>query len=372
MPNFFSNILDSLKTALWKKKSNSVVGIDVGSSSIKVVQLRKEHGRAILETYGELALGPYKESAVGQSVVLPAETIAEALKSLIKESNVTTDNVSIAIPLKSSLLTLMEVPAVDRDKIDQMIPIEARKYIPVPISEVTLDWWVLPKKEVSQETFKTPEYSKKIETIEVLVVAIHNSAIESYQEIISKSALKANSFEIETFSAIRSIFSHDMSATLVIDFGASTTKMVVVDYGIVRTSHLISRGSQDITLALSKSLNLDFAKAEETKRKLGIIGTGQGNVVTVINQSLEYLLFEANSVLINYQKKYKRAINKVILTGGGAGLKGLKEAAFKRFNVEVVFGDPFSKTDAPAFLEPVLKEVGPAFAVATGLALKDL
>ncbi len=374
MPNSISNIFSSLRSVLWKKKTNSAVGIDIGSSSVKVVQLRKDKGRAILETYGELALGPYKKDGfVGQAVILPPENVAEALKNVFKESNITAINAAVSVPLKSCLLTLIEIPLVDKDKIDQMIPIEARKYIPVPISEVTLDWWIIPQKEVSEETFKAPVYTKRIETVEVLVVAIHNSALENHQNILNLASVKNSSFEIEIFSSVRSIFKHDMSATLVLDIGASTTKIIIVDYGIVRISHLIDKGSQDITLSLSKSLGVDFSKAEETKRKLGVIGgTAHGNVVSIINQSLEYLLFEANNVMVNYQKKYKRSINKVILIGGGSMLKGLKEAAAKRFNVEVVYGDPFSKTDAPAFLEPVLKEAGPTFAVAAGLALKEL
>lgn len=372
MPNKFSNIFNSIKGVFGKKKSDSVVGVDIGSSSIKAVQLRGDKGRAILETYGELSLGPYKKEDVGKSVILEPDGIATAMVDLFKEANITTTEASVSIPLRSSLLTVIEVPFVDKEKIDQMIPIEARKYVPVPISEVTLDWWVIPQKEKEDGKFKSPVYSKGVSTVEVLVVATHNNTIGAYQKAFESASLKANSFEIETFSAIRSVFKHDMSATMVIDFGAGSTKVVIVDYGIVRTSHLIPKGSQDITLALSKSLGVSFSKAEEIKRKLGTLGKEDGGVSNVINQSAEYLLFEANNILANYQKKYHRSIEKVILIGGGSLMKGFKESVEKNFGVEVYFGDPFSKTEAPAFWEPVLKEAGPSFAVAVGLALKEL
>ena len=371
MPSKFSNIFNSLKNALGKKRSDSVVGVDVGGSSVKVVELRKEKGRAVLMTYGELALGPYNNQEIGKSVILEPEEIASAIKDVLKESNVTTKEAVVSIPLRSSLLTVIEIPFVDKDKMDQMIPLEARKYIPVPISEVTLDWWIIPKQEDSAK-FKSPVYSKKSSTAEVLIVAIHNSAIEKYQKAFELASLNPKSFEIESFSAMRSVFKHDMSATMVIDVGASSTKIVIVDFGIVRTSHILSKGSQDITLALSKSLGIDFLKAEEVKRQFGTLSKQDASVTSVVTQTVEYLLYEANKILGNYQKKSHRSIDKVILIGGGSTLKNFKELVEKNFGTQVLYGDPFSKTETPAFWEPVLKEAGPSFAVAVGLALKEL
>lgn len=145
MVNFLQNI--------FKKTDDSVIGVDIGSSSIKIVQLRKKRGRAILETYGEIALGPYTGIAVGQVTSLPADKIAEAIKDLIREANVTTLSAGVSIPFKSSLVTLMELPVTDEKQLKEMIPLEARKYIPVPISEITLDWWVIPREASGELDF---------------------------------------------------------------------------------------------------------------------------------------------------------------------------------------------------------------------------
>src|SRR3989344_3490617 len=100
--SFFSN--------LFAKKEGSVLGVDIGSSSLKVVQLRKERGQAVLETYGELSLGPYGGGEVGQATNLSAEQIAETLKDLLREAKVTTKNCGVSIPYARSLLTLVSLP----------------------------------------------------------------------------------------------------------------------------------------------------------------------------------------------------------------------------------------------------------------------
>src|SRR3989344_5085611 len=96
--------------ALGGKKEQSVLGVDIGSSSLKVVQLRKDKGKAVLETYGELALGPYAGSAIGQATALSAEQIAETLRDLLRESKVTTKSAGVSIPFARSLLVLVELP----------------------------------------------------------------------------------------------------------------------------------------------------------------------------------------------------------------------------------------------------------------------
>lgn len=379
MANIFQSLFDSIRLGLFNKEDNSIVGIDIGSSSVKVVQIKKEKGRAVLETYGELALGPYKNIEIGRSTSMSPEKTVEALTDLFREANITTKRAAISIPLKSSLISLIEIPAIDKAKINEMIPIEARKYIPVPIAEVVLDWWVIPKREqdigFEPGTFQEPSYSKKkVETVEVLVVAIHKTTLEDYKVIASKMGFSmSDTFEIETFSAIRSVFGHDLSATAIIDVGGSSTRVVVVDYGIARMAHTINKGSQDITIALSKSLGIEFAKAEEIKRKVGAVGRVEGgDLLNIINPTLDYILFEASRIILGYQKKYSRSVGKVVLIGGGALLRGLPEIAAKSLEIEVKLGEPFKKLEAPAFLDPVLNEAGPSFAVAAGVALRDL
>ena len=135
---FFSKIFSSVIGGSVGK--TSVIGVDVGSSALKIVELREKGGRAVLGTYGALALGPYANVSVGQVTRLPNEKIAEALRDVLREANASSKVCSFAIPLSTSLLSLIEMPVLDQKQLPQMVPIEARKYIPVPMSDVTLDW----------------------------------------------------------------------------------------------------------------------------------------------------------------------------------------------------------------------------------------
>jgi len=161
---------------------------------------------------------------------------------------------------------------------------------------------------------------------------------------------------------------------MIIDFGSGSTKIYIVERGILRTSHLISRGSQDITLAISKSLGVSVVEAEKMKRERGLFKTEgeEMHINEITSLTLDYIFSEISRVILNYQKNTGRNIGKIFLTGGGSLLKGFKEKAGTSFNSPVMMADPFSKAEYPAFLEKVLKQAGPSFAVAIGLALRRL
>ncbi len=371
MQNFdIQEIIKSAKNLF--KKNESVIGLDIGSSVIKVVQVRKEQGRAVLETYGELALGPYGGFDVGRATNLPADKIVEAIKDLFREANVTSRIGSVSLPLSSALLTMIELPAVDDEKLAQMIPVEARKYIPVPITEVALDWIVIPK-TAEEEAAMTGDPKK--DRIQVMIVAIHNQVLNKYEDIVKKIGLtEGTTFEIEVYSSIRATIGRDLSPMMFIDMGAGITKLALVEQGIIKNAHIISRGSQEITIALSRALNISIAKAEKMKRDIGLLGKDEEGkkASEIIESTVSYIFTEANRVLLGYQNKNNKTVSRVVLTGGGVLLKGLSEHAKKWMEAEVVFGDSFSKIETPAFLQAVLTDAGPEFSVSIGLALKRL
>ena len=361
------------------KKDSSVLGVDIGSSSIKIVQLRKKNGAAVLETYGELSLGGYADVEIGRATNLPAEKLVEALNDVIKESNVSTKNAGFSIPFSASLISLIKMPGLDERQLKNMIPIEARKYIPVPITEVALDWFVLP--EEGQRFFSSEDEGEKekeeqrgkYKKINVLLVAIHKETLSKYDQIVRGTGLTNSFFEIEIFSTIRSSIVQSTTPTMIIDMGAATTKLYVVEYGIIRSSHIINKGSQDITLSLSHMLGISVSKAEETKREIGLGGqAGAQSMADSTLLVLEYIFSEAKRSVFQYEQNYHRNIGQVLLVGGGALLKGLTSYAQKQFETNVSLGLPFAKTQAPAFLEQVLLDTGPSFSVSVGIALRKL
>ncbi|MDE2031121.1 MAG: type IV pilus assembly protein PilM [Patescibacteria group bacterium] len=377
LKTIISSGLKNLSTIFTSNKSSDgSIGIDIGSSAIKVVQLKKKGGKAILETYGAISLGPYGKTDIGAITNLQTDDIIKALIDVMKESNITTHSGTVAIPSSSSLIFTISLPAkVTEDQLPTVIPIEARKYIPVPMSEVTLDWFLIPqeindyKDDSMTTTSTTPPPEPKLE---VLVVAIHNDILSRYREILTKTDLQSDSFEMEIFSNIRSSFNYDIAPVLFMDFGASKTKLSIVEEGVVRAFHVVNRGSHDISKNIASSLSIPFAEAEKLKRSVGLDSVKNAQVADIARLSTDYIISNTNSIVLEYEKKYNKNISKIILVGGGSLLRGLIEKATESFHTEVVYGDPFSKAEAPAFLKPVLELSGPEFSVAVGLALRQL
>lgn len=373
--------LTQLFSTALSKGDDSVIGIDIGGSSAKVVQLRSAHGAAVLETYGEIALGPYNNEPIGKVVKLSPEKSAEALLDLMREANVTAKAGGISIPFASSLISILDLPKADPEQLKRMIPIEARKYIPMQVSEVMLDWFIIPEDQNTGGAAFDRIQEKTVMQAkgqEVLLVAIHNDTIAAYQTIASTAGLNVKFYEIEIFSAVRSSLSHGVAPILVIDLGAATTKMYIVERGVVRTTHLITVGGQQMTEHLARSLSWEFEKAERIKREHGLVESNafstdeNDRIKTGLISTLERIFNEADRVLLSYGKRYNKDVSHIILTGGGASLPGISALANETLKRQVEIANPFSRTEAPAFLEKVLTEIGPGFAVAAGCALREL
>jgi type IV pilus assembly protein PilM len=355
---FFSSIFGG-------KKGTSVLGVDIGSSSLKVVQLRSDNGVAVLETYGELALGPYAGAEVGQATSLPADKIAETLRDLLREANVTTKDCGVSIPFARSLLILVELPRRENPAEQKtVIELEARKYIPVPVSEVQLDWFILPESDPSKAN---------TEHVKVLLVAVHNDELKLLESVAKGAELSASFYEIEIFSTIRSVVDEPVKPVLVLDIGASATKAYIVERGIVAFSHNISNGGQDVTQAIASAYDLSVPKAEEMKKAYGFTPSEE---VHYNKESIELvfsrILSEARRVLVQYETAHSKSVSGIVLTGGGGVTKDLGAYAATFFSMPVRVADPFAKTQAPEFMRPILSAIGPEFAVAVGVALRKL
>lgn len=356
------------------KGGDSVIGIDVGTSAIKVVQLKKKGGKAILETYGALSLGPYAEAEVGQVTNIDEAKVATAITDLNREAGVTSDNAAISIPATASLIFMIELPtSIDNKQLAQIVPTEARKYIPVPINEVSLDWWVIPKQEYAETGEEEVRPADYVAKNKILVAAIHRDTIDRYKALSEKAVLQTKFFEIELFSSLRASLFHELGAVLLVDLGASKSKLAIIEAGVVRSFHVINRGGQDITHALSQSLSMPYKTAEESKRRVGLLGQGNDKTISdSIALQIDYVISETKNVILNYEQTSHRTLTKVILSGGGAMLAGILPYVTHGLGTPVELSNPFSKVEAPAFLTPVLEGAGPEFAIATGLALRLL
>ncbi len=365
---FFSSLMGT-------KKSDVAVGIDIGTSSIKVVQIKRENGAAVLDTYGALALGQYGEGGtVGQVTNLDAQTLAKALTDVLAETHITSKNVVLGLPSVSCIIFILQLPAeIEERDFGTVIPNEAKKFIPVPLTDVSLDWYVIPRREDSGSEARALTESGGEARMSVLVVATLNETLVKYTEVMQKAGLPTDALEIEVFSHIRSVLTRELFPVMIVDIGASKTKLSIVEHGVVETFRLVNKGSQDMTLAIAHSLELPFDKAESIKKEFGLVpNTEHPNVGEIIKVHLADMFQETNATILAYEKRYNKNVGKIIFTGGGALTKGLLEYAKQSFSAELSIADPFSKVDAPVFLQGVLKTTGPEFSVALGLALKQL
>lgn len=347
----------------FSRKPENTIGIDIGSHSTKVIQLRYESERAVLETYGELKNEGYlkSETARGISVTRYSDAdLASLLQDLLREANVTSKEAVFSIPATSSFTTTITFPRISPKEIASSIPLEARKYIPIPLGEVVLDWDIL-------------ETGEERDTIEVLLVAIPREIVEKFQRVSALTKLNVRALEVETFSLVRALVGRDLTPTALINFGHISSTVAIVDKGKLRLSHNLNRGSHDLTRALERGLGVTIERAEAMKRDIGLSAKEEEReIASIMAPLIETLFADIDTVIRNYNRKSPRKIQKINLTGGGSQLKGIIEVAATRFGVEVLRGNPFARIVAPAFMQMIFREIGPSFSTATGLALHEI
>src|SRR3989344_3853420 len=322
------------------KKGSQVLGVDLGSSNLKIVQLKKERRRILLETYGEIATGPYAGLQVGKNAHLLDEKVREMMEDLMREAGSNAKEAIVSLPLRSSFVKVINLPIVSEGEFSKS---------------------------------EDEGFIKERKAQDVLLVAIHRDTIEKYQNIFRRTKLNVKAFEIEIFSYVRSILSKELYPSLLVDLGAQATRFVIVDYGVIRMAHTLDRGSLELTDAISRSLGIEFDRAERLKQDMGLSSRPEHKEIrNVIEPILDNIFSEGARVISEYYKKYGRPARKAYLLGGGALLGGIQDFGVSKFGIEVLLADPFSKVECPAFLKETLSEIGPTFATAMGAALRAI
>ncbi len=369
MTNPFSQIISSIQGffSAGTTHANSSVGIDIGSSSIKVVQMRNDHGTITLETYGEMALGPYAHQPIGSIITPTPEIIIQALTDIFKESHISGGSIRVALPAYATLVFLMQLPRISEPHLATIIPTEARKYIPIPLTEVSLDWSIIPNKDTYAD-----EESGNVSPIEVLVVAVRNETINEYGTYMQGIHQEKPVYEVEPFSIIRAGLHHEITPVIIIDIGAKASRMIIIEQGIVKIFHVINRGSVFVTESIARTFSIPFEKAEEIKRTyMTHVVMDTASVQQVIDNAHSYFLTEAGTVISQYERESGKTISKILLSGGGSLVYNMDQKFQEHFRIPTQMIQSFEKSQAPESLKPVLSDVGPVFSVAAGLALKD-
>lgn len=339
------------------------VGIDIGSDAAKVVQLKKDKERAVLETYGELKTANYFKqaaSSAGGVMRFLDQDVAGMLQDVLRESNVTTRQAVLGIPSVSSFITIIDFPLMNREEVDAAIPIEAKRYVPTPLAEITMDW----------EIVETDEEAKRVK---VLLAVVPNDVVSKYRRIAEIAKIEISAVEIESFSLVRSLLGRERGVAAIVNIGAQSTAITIADNRIIRLNSNVGRGSREITMMLARSLSIDTERAEAMKREVGFSTKPEEKEISdVITQAADALFNEIERIFSVYNRSHERKIERVVLSGGGASLAGFVDYAAQRTGLETALGNPFSMTVYPALMQPILKEAGPGFGIAVGLALRQI
>jgi len=351
--------------SLFSKKKEGVVGIDIGTASVKAVELSRRGTRVRLESYGIWGDMQYRASyrdGDATLALLRENEIAELVSAVLGEAKILSRTLAFSIPLSSSFFTVIDLPKMDAEEVKRAIPYEARQYIPIPISEVVLSWHPIPEYAGAGDKQK----------INILLVAVPRDVIERYKRIARLCGLLLSFIEIENLSAIRALGIPDSDTTLLVDIGTHATGITIFDRGYVKATHHLDMGGGNLTQAISHGMNVDIEKAEYLKRSAGLTGKGgEGEVSSIIFPILDTIYGEVARLFVLYQQRHPGStVRTCMLTGGGANTPGLADYFVEKLAISVSVGSPFGGVMFPDALGGVFREVGASLAVAVGLAKK--
>lgn len=351
-------------------KKASFLGVDLGSTSIKIVELKKEKGVPTLVTYG------YVERAGGDIVRGKPEEVrektVEILKKLCQKAGVTTDQAITALPNFSVFSSIVILPVVPLKDLKEAIFWKAKKILPLPLEEVVLDWKILEKITTEKEESLTSESSslKKKENYRILITAASKNLVNQYIEIFQKANLQLRSLETEAFALSRVLVGKDPSTIMIIDISAVSTDIIIVEKMVPIFNRSIDIGGVALTRAIAQSLNIDFKRAEQFKRDIGI--NNHSPIPSLIEKNIKPVVDEIQYSLNLFYSQTGKTVEKIVLSGGSSFLKNLPEYLSQQLKIKVLVSNPWKRIAYPQDLEPVLNEIAPRFAVAIGLALREL
>lgn len=362
---------------LFSIKKPSFLGIDLGGSSTKIVELRNEGGRPQLVTYGFIE----KSKDIIKSDALEAQKqIVSIIKELVKQAKVSTMKAVAALPTFSVFSSIISLPAMSRKDLVSAVRWEAKKFVPMPIEEMILDWEVIKtedEKQVKKEKEKQEEEKeeKKRGNIKVLLTAAPRNLVSRYVEVFKQANLQLVGLETEAFALERSLIGHDKTATMVVDIGSLATSIMIFSESIPILNRSIDIGGETITKTLENTLSIDPVRAEQFKKDFGLSlaeREGAEQIPKAIEFIVNSIVNEIRYVLNIYQNQKSKPIEKIILSGGSAFLLNLPDYLEKIFDIRVYIGDPWARVIYPLELKPVITELGPRFGLAIGLAMREI
>jgi type IV pilus assembly protein PilM len=345
----------------------SHLGVDIGTTSIKVVELKRVGqfaqltNYALLESYGHFERPNNVIQA--NALKISVKETAALLKLLLKRVQFVTDAAAASVPSFASFVTMIEMPQMDKAETERAMSFQVKQNIPLPLSEVAVDWMKVGERQ-DEDGFTKQQ---------ILVIAIPNETIARYREIFRGAGLALRALEVENLAFVRATVGNDATPTLIVDIGARSTNVSVIDQGFLKHNTQIDYAGDTLTQAIVKGLGISYRRAEDLKKQRGIIGgNGEYELSTLQMPFADVILQEVRKVKDAFEGNFGVRVQRVLLIGGGANLIGLDALAEERLGVPTVLGNGLLYVQTSPELSVVAKELGTRFATAIGLAVKSV
>ncbi len=354
--NIFSN---PLKMFFPKK----MLGIDIGTSSLKIVELSRWGQGKTLENYGEIRSAslfkePFRNVEKG-TYLLSNYFVSRAIRAVLDEAKIRTKSAVFAIPDFSTFCTSFELPPMSASEINDAVYYNSAQYMPLPPAETTLDWKLISG---------TPGDKKS--SLKIFLVAIPNQTIQDYQKVAQMAGLELYAVEAEALGLARVFGGQEKKCICVIDIGAQSTTINIIDRQKLKKSYSFDFSGNQLTYSISSSLGLGHAEAERIKSSMGL--ASKEEISKTLYLLIDPLIVEAKRVLADFYQQENQEVDVIYLTGGTSALSGLKEYFAEVLKKKVEVPNCFSELLYPPILSQTLEKMSPSFAVSTGVALGGL
>ncbi len=347
-------------------KSKSVVGLDIGSSSVKVVEcaLRGKGAEVV-----HAGIAPLPPEAIVQGAFLNSSAIVEAIGQAIETAGIKAKNAATAVAGHSVIVKKISLPTMTRDELEESIRWEAEQYIPFDINEVNLDFQILDGGDAEGQ-------------MDVLLVAAKKELIDDYVSVITEAGLHPAVIDVAAF-AVSNAFeaNYDVNpddVVALVNIGSQVVNINILTQGVPAFTRDISTGGNVYTEEIQKALSVSFDEAERLK----IGGIGSEDSQEVVPQEVEEAMRGVSDTVLGEISRSldffaataaESRISKIYLAGGGSQVSGLDTAFQGKTNLPVERLDPLARVGLSPKLEGEgLAEVAPALGVAMGLALRKV
>lgn len=345
------------------KKAKPVIGLDISSTSVKLLELSRSGDRYRVESYTVKALPP---NAVVEKNIADPVAVAEVIRAMVKQSKTKLKHAAVAVAGSAVITKMIDMPAdLNDDAMESQIAAEADQYIPFPLEEVALDF------EVQGISPRNPDQ------VEVLLAACRRENVEVRQQVLADSDLVAEKVDIEAYCMERAfeliaeqLEDQEGQVVAIIDIGATmTTLSVLVDGKTVYTREQLFGGRQ-LTEEIQRRYGLSREEAGLAKKQGGLPDDYEMEVLTPFKDAVVQQV--TRSLQFFFSASQYNDVDYIILAGGVASLEGLVGIIEEKLGTQTVVANPFARMSVSSRVNAVsLANDAPALMIVTGLAMRS-